>query len=143
MIDKQLALGFRTIVVLSFCQYTVPSHAEDMAAQLSKCKKIEAAKQRLECYDTLGGKTQSNSETSQQSGECAIEAWNYTEKAGSIFINGSTTCATGKLTYRLYNGGSGEFIASDFTFIEGYAFQSYTDGKVPAKLQIKYTIESK
>jgi hypothetical protein len=75
------------------------------------------------------------------SGSCAIEDWKYAEKANNIYLNGTTTCPSGKLIYRLYDGQSGAFIGSNVTFIEGYAFQSYTDGVTPKSVRIKYVIE--
>jgi hypothetical protein len=75
------------------------------------------------------------------SGSCAIEDWTYAEKADSIYLNGTATCSSGRLIYRLYDGRTGEFIASDTTYIRGFTFQSYTDGRVPEKLKIKYVIE--
>jgi hypothetical protein len=74
-------------------------------------------------------------------GSCRIEDWTYADKGSSIYLNGTATCSTGKLIYRLYDGETGEFIASDFTFIEGFAFQSYTDGRTPDKLRMKYVVE--
>lgn len=74
---------------------------------------------------------------------CKIEDWTYSEKAGSIYLNGSTTCKSGKLIYRLYDGETDEFIASDFTYIDGFAFQSYTDGRMPKSIKIKYVIEER
>jgi uncharacterized protein len=78
---------------------------------------------------------------SESNNRCAIEDWNYSDKANSIYINGRTTCASGKLLYSLYDAGTGQFIASDFTFIEGFTFRSYTDGAVPDRLRIKYSVE--
>jgi hypothetical protein len=77
------------------------------------------------------------------SGSCEIEDWKYENKAGSIYLNGTTTCPKGKLIYRLYDGQTGEFIASDETYIRGYSFQSYTDGLVPQGMKLKYVIEEK
>jgi uncharacterized protein len=93
---------------------------------------------------TVSFKAETNNDAVEPtSNGCKIEDWNYTEKARSVYLNGTTTCSSGKLIYALYDASSGAFIASDYTYIEGFAFQSYTDGFVPSTLRIKYSIEPK
>ena len=73
--------------------------------------------------------------------ECAIEDFKFQEKANSLYISGATTCREGRLTIRFYDGDTDEFLASDFTFIKGFSFQTYVDARVPKKLNIKYTVD--
>jgi len=103
---------------------------------------------RLSCYDDLllefdevSSVLKGSKPTASKS--CEIESWNFREKAGSAYITGSTTCAKGKLNYRLYRDEDGtDFLVSGFTFIDGFAFQTYADvGNVPSRMSIKYTIE--
>lgn len=72
---------------------------------------------------------------------CEIEDWSYQSKANALYISGATTCKEGQLTLRVYDGNTDEFLASDYTYIEGYAFQIYIDSRVPSSLNIKYSID--
>lgn len=78
-----------------------------------------------------------------QTDECKIEDFSYKEKAGRLYVSGATECREGRLTIRFYDGATEEFLASDFTYIKGYSFQMYVDARVPSRLSIKYTIDSR
>lgn len=138
-------MSTKSIIVISIlllADATV-AKAKDVTAGLQLCKAINGAAKRLACFDQLTSATQSKKRTqatSDSSSGCKIEDWSFSEKASSIYINGTATCSTGKLIYRLYDGNTNKFITSGFTYIEGYAFQSYADGSTPGSLNIKYTI---
>lgn len=101
--------------------------------------------ERLKCYDDLAEKMPAwlaGEDIPAASTKCEIESWNYRRKAGAAYITGSTTCRTGKLNYRLYDKSGDRFLTSGFTFIEGFAFQTYADvDKMPSEMFIRYTIE--
>lgn len=101
---------------------------------------VEPATQKTE--KTVAATANKSANTAEKtSGVCDIEDWKFSEKADKIYLNGTTTCSTGKLIFRLYDGQTGDFIGSNTTYIEGFVFQSFTDGDVPETLNIKYVIE--
>jgi hypothetical protein len=128
------------ILTLNGLSYPKLSFADDTIATVAACKALKDEVARLQCFDRIT-LDRTMPVTGDSKDGCKIEDWSYTEKADNIYINGSTSCEKGKLTYRLYDGKTHKFIASNFTYIEGFAFQSYTDGVVPSSLEIKYTID--
>lgn len=101
----------------------------------------ESAEDRAVCYDALIPKVigLTASVTKEVQTGCKIEDWNYSRKAKSAYITGSTTCESGRLNYRLYDGE--KFLSSGFTYIKGFAFQAFADVPSIAEMNIKYTIE--
>ena len=79
--------------------------------------------------------------------ECALEDWTHTYTAvmQALTIQGATTCKTGTIHLRLYDGeGEGRrFIGVETGYIEGYIFEAILlQVKKPAALSIKYNIEA-
>jgi hypothetical protein len=137
---KSMMFAFATLLLV--IELTSIATAGNPDTEIAKCKAIENGASRLKCFDKIGAATNA-ALNNNANGGCAIEDWSFTDKADNIYINGTATCEKGKLTYRLYDGKTHKFIASDFTYIEGFAFQSYTDGVSPKNMEIKYTIDSR
>jgi len=57
---------------------------------------------------------------------CGIEDWRYYNIDKYVKIEGTTTCESGKLFYRLYDK-SGSFVASGWTYFERYVFEDLVD----------------
>ncbi len=84
----------------------------------SACSDISDDTKRLACYDGLAAST---------AGDCVVEAWTASMRGSNPYMTGSLSCEAGRLDYRLFDKESGEFLASGFTFFQGYAFQAYPD----------------
>ncbi|MDE0239543.1 MAG: hypothetical protein OXQ84_05005 [bacterium] len=79
-------------------------------------------------------------------GECEIEDWvyDYTAMMEAITIDGVTTCNSGKVRLRLYDGeGEGQkLLAVDTAYIEGHIFETIIlQIEEPEVLSIKYSID--
>ena len=72
-------------------------------------------------------------------GACEIEDWGYSDSANSIKVHGSTTCMSGRITIKAYDGND-NYIGNNFTYIRGGAFTVYIDGHAPSNLKIKYSV---
>ena len=72
---------------------------------------------------------------------CQIEDWRgrYMELLKALYIEGTTTCETGKITIRAYDG-NGEFVGTGRDFIEDYVF---TIGPIMGILQKPHSLEIK
>lgn len=69
---------------------------------------------------------------------CEVLDWNLRTVGDTVVINEETSCISGKLVVRLYEGG--RFVGSDLTLIEGYAFKAYFRGLMPpVKPTIKWS----
>ena len=76
---------------------------------------------------------------------CQIEdwRWQYVEFYKMIFIEGTTTCETGKITIRAYDG-NGKFVGTGWGFIEGHVLTIMPIMDIvhkPRSLNIKSAIE--
>lgn len=139
---------WKVISACILCALGFPVVAQDNpAADYLECFNIkDSDDDRLTCYDSLSRKMLilSNSlrgRIHNSSGGCKIEAWNFKNQSNTIKLTGSTTCSSGRLDYRLYTENGGQFITSGFTYIKGFAFQTYADGSPQDELLIRYTIE--
>ncbi|WP_406646846.1 hypothetical protein QEZ52_00255 [Aliisedimentitalea scapharcae] len=75
---------------------------------------------------------------------CEIEDWKMQLRGNLPYMTGATTCPSGRLTYRMYDGETGEFVTSGFTYFEGYAFRDYPDTEAwPNSVDLKYTISDR
>lgn len=93
---------------------------------------------RLACYDGLTDKVAAAT-TSPKAG-CQVDGWNLTKMGKQIHMSGSTSWSSGRLNCRLFDGDN--FLASGFTFSQGYAFQEYTDlNGAPAGMTMKFLID--
>jgi hypothetical protein len=76
----------------------------------------------------------------QQPGDCKVEDWRFYQAASFIVIEGTTTCATGRLNLRAY-GPNSAYIGNASTFIRGHTFEAYiANAEAPSELSIKYAI---
>ncbi len=138
---KMIILGLALMVASPLAAQDNP------AADYLGCFKIkEPDAERLACYDGLSRKMQILASSTRGRIQnaydgCKIESWNFTNTSAGIKITGATTCASGKLNYRLYTEGDEAFISSGFTFIEGYAFQTFPDGPPQSRMIIRYTVD--
>lgn len=79
-------------------------------------------------------------------GECQIEDWTYTYTSmmEALTIDGVTTCNSGEIRLRLYDG-EGEdqkFLGVDTAYIDGHIFETIVlPVEEPDALFIKYSIE--
>lgn len=82
----------------------------------------------------------------QAESNCEIEAWRaYSPVPAMVMIEGSTTCAEGIITIRLYSGSgdSAKFVGVANGLVQGNSFQAVaTNLKKPATMTIKYSITS-
>lgn len=79
-------------------------------------------------------------------GECEIEDWKhtYTAMMEALTIDGVTTCDSGEVRLRLYDGEGEdqEFLAVDTAYIEGHIFKTIVlQVEEPQALSIKYSID--
>jgi hypothetical protein len=136
-----LIAGLAAVALL----FPVSVNAEgDLAAtvrQLHDCRSIDADDGRLKCFDEATNEFFESLDEPNDASSCEVEDWVYQEKADSLYIAGSTTCREGRLTIRAYDGNTGEFLGSNFTYITGYSFQTYMDTRVPDRLSMRYVIE--
>ncbi len=72
---------------------------------------------------------------------CEITGWTYRPRnAESVYIQGATTCAAGRLNIQYYSGG--RFLGSDTLSIRGFGFHSHSYIAVtPDEMTIRYTID--
>jgi len=80
-------------------------------------------------------------------GTCEIEDWthHYTPMMQSLVIEGVTTCDTGKVSLRLYDGEGDDrqFVGVDTAYIEGHIFKTILlPVESPDALSIKYSIQA-
>ena len=75
--------------------------------------------------------------------ECKIEDWKWSSLAPTVLVvEGTTTCKTGEIVLRLYEGEGGAFVGVETAYIQGYAFKTIRKVTAqPSVLAIKYTIE--
>ena len=76
-------------------------------------------------------------------GPCRIDdwRWQYESMFNMITIDGTTTCETGWITIRAYDG-DGEFFGTHTGIVMGHAFQGIIDtSRKPSSLTIKHTIK--
>lgn len=120
---------------------------DNPAADFLDCFNMkESDVDRLTCYDGLSRKMQILSSSTRgriqnTSAGCKIEAWSFINTSAGLKITGATTCASGKLNYRLYTESGEKFISSGFTYIDGFAFQTFPDGPPQDRMIIRYTID--
>lgn len=85
------------------------------------------------------------SSAASAAGACDVEDWRWYTAADYLTIEGATTCASGEIVIRLYEG-EGEaarFLGVADAFIEGYTFTAIAQGisPPPQSVSIKYAIE--
>jgi hypothetical protein len=72
---------------------------------------------------------------------CKVEDWRYrADRIGSVWIEGTTTCPSGYVTIRAYDG-DGKFLGTMSDHFRGYTFRNYFEGTAPKEMKIRYTIE--
>jgi hypothetical protein len=60
---------------------------------------------------------------------------------GDTIIEGTSTCATGKITIRAFDT-KGKWLGNGESYIRAYAFETYIDNlAAPSKMSINYVIE--
>ena len=78
-------------------------------------------------------------------GACEVEDWRWYTVSEYLTVEGATTCASGKIVIRLYEGEgeSARFLGVADAFIEGYTFTAIAKGIDPApqSVSIKHSIE--
>ena len=79
--------------------------------------------------------------------ECKIEDWkaDYQSMMKALTIEGVTTCKTGRMQLRLYDGegDTRKFVGVETAFIEGHIFETIImPTEKPNALSLKYTIEA-
>lgn len=128
--------------VLLALLFASPAASEDavfavLEAHVECAKLVHDDTQRLACFDSM------TSRVGEWAGSvplCEVEAFKFAMRGSHLYMTGATTCAEGKLIYRLYDGE--DFLYSGLTHFSGYAFQDYTDvPEAPAQISMKYTIE--
>ena len=76
---------------------------------------------------------------------CEVEDWRWYTVADYLTVEGATTCSSGRIILRLYEGeGEGaKFLGIANAFIEGYAFEAVAQGvnPPPQSVSIKYSVE--
>ena len=77
--------------------------------------------------------------------ECRVEEWRHDYDYGVLSVEGVTTCRTGQITLRFYDGegDTREFIGAAATYIHGHVFQSMKLIPRPTALSVKYSIETR
>lgn len=70
---------------------------------------------------------------------CEVEDFAAKHTGNHLLISGATSCADGRLAYRLYDGE--EFLASGTSQIVGFTFQIIQRLDNPANLNMKYVIQ--
>jgi hypothetical protein len=74
--------------------------------------------------------------------KCVIEDWRIKTRGVYYWLNGTTSCERGKLSFSMYDGDSGDFLESSFHYFDGFVFDATTDlTTVPKNLKLKYVIE--
>ena len=77
-------------------------------------------------------------------GECEIEDWRSIDSGGGmLMIEGSTTCDSGSISIRLYDGAGDDqaFLGTANGYIEGHVLSAIAiDIGKPEMLSIKYSI---
>ncbi len=63
------------------------------------------------------------------------------ENFGLTHMQGETTCKSGVITVRMYDGND-KFVGREETLISGYSFEILTQRKIPKNFRIKYSIET-
>ena len=76
-------------------------------------------------------------------GTCEVEDWRWSGPLGGyLTIEGVTTCDTGRIRLRLYEGENGKFLGVANSRIRGHSFEAIaTDVKAAEAVAIKYSIE--
>ena len=75
--------------------------------------------------------------------DCKIEDWKWSTLAPTmLIIEGVTTCETGEVVLRLYEGEGGAFVGVETAYIQGHTFKTMRAVSArPKALAIKYTIK--
>ena len=81
-------------------------------------------------------------------GTCEIEDWKhtYTGMMEALVIDGVTTCDSGEIRLRLYDGegDAQEFVGVETAYIDGHIFKAMLlQVEKPKALSIKYSIEAR
>ena len=74
---------------------------------------------------------------------CEVEDWRWYSVADYLTVEGATTCNSGKIIIRLYEGeGEGaKFLGVANAYIEGFTFEAIAQGVAPPQsVSIKYSI---
>lgn len=81
--------------------------------------------------------------TATHAEDCKVEVWKWSAPLPTMLvIEGVTTCKTGKIVLRLYEGEGGPFLGIETDYIEGHTFKAMRVGdSKPKALAIKYVIE--
>ncbi len=76
-------------------------------------------------------------------GKCEVEDWRWSGPTGGyLSIEGVSTCDTGRIRLRLYEGENGKFLGVASGRIRGHTFEAIaTDVKSASAVAIKYSIE--
>lgn len=73
-----------------------------------------------------------------QEKDCEVEDFIAKQSGQFVAINGASTCESGYLAYRLYDGET--FIGSGTARIRGFVFQTFEEIDMPERLTMKYVI---
>ena len=76
-------------------------------------------------------------------GTCQIEDWRWYQLGDSMVVDGVTTCDTGQIRFRVYEGQgeSARFLGIDRAYIKGHTFKALVSRISPSAPSIKYSIE--
>jgi hypothetical protein len=141
---KNALLAFASLLVAAGAVHA----AEDLDFRLlvvqefKSCTPMDDA-ERLVCFDDLSERLpdMALAGVDTDSPPCTVEAWKPQMRGHLPYLTGSATCATGRLSYRLHDGETGEFLASGFTYLKGFAFQDYPDiEQWPGRVDMRHTI---
>ena len=74
--------------------------------------------------------------------DCNIEDWKFQKTSSQyITVDGTTTCNSGKLVLKIYDGDTSSYIGNDTTYIRNGIFKSLIRTSLsPSRLEIKFTI---
>lgn len=101
---------------------------------------------RLACYDGLAApisKIVENFTANNSTPTCEVEDWTPSMRGSKTYMTGSLTCESGRLDYRIYDKETDTFLASGFTFFQGYAFRDYPGvSEWPATSELKVVIDA-
>jgi hypothetical protein len=75
---------------------------------------------------------------------CDIEDWRFFQASKRyIQIEGTTTCSSGVLYIRVYDGDTRKYVGNAKSYIKGNIFETIMRGVAPASVSIKYTIDAR
>ncbi len=99
---------------------------------------------RLACYDDLFTTlTAWLADDTQVPTGCKVEDFSHHSIKVAIQFSGVMTCESGKLTYRIYDAGTGDFIQAGNTTFDGFVFlfnSRILD--MPNDVEIRYSVET-